>query len=100
MSDAGSDRQHPALILSEVKIRLVDKRIDDLIGWASCVVNGALHLNNISIRRSPGGPILLRFPGKCATSGQTYFFFNPISSEAKEAFDTAILGRLRDMGTP
>ena len=80
--------------VSEVKIRLVDEGGDGLIGWASCVVNGALYLNNIAIRRGRDGEFVLTYPCKRSRSDQKYFYFNPITREAKRAIDEAILGKL------
>ena len=80
--------------VSEVKIRLVDEGSDGLVGWASCVVNGALYLNNIAIRRSRDGGFVLTYPCKRSRSDQKYFYFNPITREAKRVIDEAILGKL------
>lgn len=80
--------------VSEVKIRLVDEGDNGLVGWASCVVNGALYLNNIAIRRGRGGEFVLTYPSKRSRSDQKYFYFNPITREAKRAIDEAILGKL------
>lgn len=80
--------------VSEVKVRLVDEGNDGLVGWASCVVNGALYLNNIAIRRGRGGEFVLTYPSKRSRSDQKYFYFNPITREAKRAIDEAILGKL------
>jgi len=80
--------------VSEVKIRLVDEDTEGLIGWASCVVNGALYLNNIAIRRSRNGEFVLTDPCKRSRSEQKYFYFNPITREAKRVLDEAILGKL------
>lgn len=80
--------------VSEVKIRLVDEGTDGLVGWASCVVNGALYLNNIAIRRSRDGGFVLTYPCKRSRSDQKYFYFNPITRVAKHVLDEAILGRL------
>ena len=80
--------------VSEVKIRLVDEGTDGLVGWASCVVNGALYLNNIAIRRSRDGGFVLTYPCKRSRSDQKYFYFNPITRAAKHVLDEAILGRL------
>ena len=81
--------------VSEVKIRLVDEGGDGLVGWASCVVNGALYLNNIAVRRGRDGEFLLTYPSKRSRSDQKYFYFNPITREAKRAIDEAILGKLK-----
>lgn len=85
--------------VSEVKFRLVPGEPDGLLGWASCVVNGALYLNNITVRRTANG-IALFYPAKRSKRDQKYFFFNPISREAKEALDSAILGSLKALRTP
>lgn len=87
-----------AVDVSEVKIRLVDDSGDGLVGWASCVVNEALYLNNIAIRRSRTGELTLTYPSTRSRSDQRHFYFNPITREAKEAIDEAILGRLRRAG--
>ncbi len=80
--------------VSEVKIRLVDEGADGLLGWASCVVNGALYLNNIAIRRSRSGELILTYPCKRSQSEAKYFYFNPITREAHRVLDEAILGKL------
>ena len=85
------------LEISEVKIRLVNDGTHGLLGWASCVVNGALYLNNIAIRRGRDGRLVLHYPIKRSRSDKKYFFFNPITHEARRVLDEAILGRL-DLG--
>lgn len=86
--------RNKSLDVSEVKMRLVDSSTDGLIGWASCVVNGALYLNNIAVRRLQDGRLVVTYPAKMSNSEQKYFYFNPITREAKRALDEAILGRL------
>lgn len=80
--------------VSEVKIRLVDEGADGLLGWASCVVNGAIYLNNIAVRRSRSGELILTYPCKRSQSEAKYFYFNPITREAHRVLDEAILGKL------
>jgi DNA-binding cell septation regulator SpoVG len=92
-------RERDTLEISEVKIRLVDETADGLLGWASCVVNGVLFLNNIAIRASANGPLVLVYPSTRSRSDQRYFTFNPITHEAKAVLDEAILGRLKAMET-
>jgi len=82
------------LDIGEVKIRLVDETPDGLLGWASCVLNGCVFLNNIAIRRATTGEIHLTYPHTRSRSEQRYFLFNPITQEASQAFERAILGRL------
>lgn len=82
------------LSVSEVKIRLVDGSEDGLIGWASCVINHGLFLNNIAVRRSLEGRIVLSFPSKKSNNALKYFYFNPISKEASETINAAIINKL------
>lgn len=83
------------LKVSEVKIRLVDRSEDGLIGWASCVVNGSLYLNNIAIRHSRDGRVILTFPAKKSRGESKYFIFNPISHEAARVLEEAIIDKLK-----
>jgi len=84
--------------VSEVKIRLVNNGADGLLGWASCVVNGMLYLNNIAVRRGPDGRLVLHYPIKRSRSDKKYFFFNPITREARRILDDAILGKIETGG--
>jgi DNA-binding cell septation regulator SpoVG len=86
------------LKVSEVKIRLVDKSEDGLIGWASCVINDSLYLNNIAIRYSRDGQVILTFPAKKSRSSLKYFYFNPISREAARVLKEAIIDKLKLLG--
>ena len=45
-------KPRPSLEVSEVKIHLADPADNGFLGWASCVVNGSLHLSSIAINRS------------------------------------------------
>jgi len=81
-----------------VKIRLVDKSEDGLIGWASCVLNESMFLNNIAIRHSKEGEVILTFPAKKSKSNQKYFYFNPISHDAANVLKKAIIDKLKLQG--
>ena len=82
------------IIVTEVRIRLAETS-GNLVGWASCVVNGSLFLNNIRIVRREDGTIALSYPAVQSRSGAKHFVFNPINREAKQALDEAILSRLK-----
>lgn len=84
--------------VSEVKIRLVDKSEEGLIGWASCVINDSLYLNNIAIRHSKEGQVILTFPAKKSKGNTKYFYFNPISHEASKILKEAIIDKLKLSG--
>jgi len=77
-----------------VSIRLVESGSDGLLAWASCVVSGAIKLDNIAIRRGRDGSLFLTYPAKHTTGGGKHHYFNPISAEAAQAVQDALLTRL------
>ena len=81
--------------VSEVRIRLAEETEGKLVGWASCVVNGSLFLNNIKLLRCDNGSIGLSYPAVKSKSGAKHFVFNPINQDTKQALDEAILGKLK-----
>lgn len=84
----------PNIPITDVKVRLVDNGTDALVAWASCVVSGAIKLDNIAIRRGRDG-LFLTYPNKRAGQGdRSYPYFNPVSAEAAEAVQNAVLARL------
>ena len=80
--------------ITDVKVRLVEHGTDGLLAWASCIVAGAIKLDNIAIRRSRDGSLFLTYPAKRTASGDKYHYFNPISVEAARAVQDAVLARL------
>lgn len=94
---------NPLFEISEVQIRLVGESADGImcesrsfgiIGWASCVLNGSLFLNNIVIKQTKGGKVVLKFPARKNESGVKYFHFNPITLEAYNLFRDTFLKRM------
>lgn len=65
-----------------------------VLGWASCVLNGAVFLNNIAVVRDAAGHLRLTYPALRSQSDVRHFHFNPITRDAQRAFDDAILRRL------
>jgi len=93
MSKHHSVAHHTALVTS-VSIRIVENGTDGLVAWASCVVSGAIKLDNIAIRRSRDGGLFLTYPAKRTASGEKYHYYHPISIEAASAVQDAVLARL------
>jgi len=90
-------REQGHLVVSDVKFRSGDPDAGVLV-WASCVVNGALVLENIAVRRTASGRASLRFPTRRTSRGEEYFYFHPINSEARSCIESAILDALQDLG--
>lgn len=80
--------------ITDVKVRLVEHGTDGLLAWASCIVAGAIKLNNLAIRRSRDGSIFLTYPAKRTATGDRFSYYHPISVEAANAVQEAVLTRL------
>lgn len=88
-----NDPVRGSLPIGDVKIRFVDRGTDGLVAWASCVVGGAIRLDNIGIRRGDRG-FYLTFPRKETAGGEKHPYFHPVDQEAAQALQDAILRRL------
>ena len=88
------DDQPKTYEISEIRIRLLDEEQGGLLGFASCVLNGAYFLNNIEIRRSAERGLCLAYPISRSNQDVAYFHWNPITRDASRALEEAILGRL------
>ena len=84
------------IVVSEVRIRLCRGTGGAIVGWASCVVNGAVLLDSIEIRGGTDGDLFLACPSKRSRGGIEHPYFFPISREARAALEEAILGELTE----
>jgi len=85
------------ILITDVKVRVVDDGTDGLLAWASCVISGAVKLDNIAIRRSRDGSLFLTYPAKRTAGGDSHQYFHPISVEASQAVQDAVLDRLASL---
>jgi len=82
--------------VSEVKIRLADRSEDGVIGWASCVVDDSIFLDDIIIKKDVDERFFLTFPSKKSRKNSRYYhYFRPISIEAAEILEKAIIAKLK-----
>ncbi len=87
-------KQESLIPITDIKVRLVANGSDGLLAWASCVVSGAIKLDNIAIRRGRDGSLFLTYPAKRTPGGEKYHYFNPISTDAARAVQNALLAQL------
>jgi DNA-binding cell septation regulator SpoVG len=80
---------HPPAI-TEVRIRLADPNSHDIVGFASCLLNGELHLNDLMLFREPDGEIVVRYPIRKTQSGKKYTTFFPVRPELSKAIESAV----------
>jgi DNA-binding cell septation regulator SpoVG len=89
------NRDNSTIPITDIKVRLTDTGTDGLIAWASCVICGAIRLDNIAVRTSSrDGALFLTYPTKRTDAGDKYPYFSPISAEASKAVENAVLTRL------
>jgi DNA-binding cell septation regulator SpoVG len=84
----------PAIQITDIKLRLVEHGCDGLLAWASCIVSGGIKLDNIAIRRSRDGSLFLTYPAKRTANGDRYHYHHPITVEAANAVQNAVIARL------
>lgn len=82
-----------SLDVSSIHLRIVEDGTGGLIAWASCVISSAVKLDNIGVRRGDRG-LYLTFPRKETASGEKHAYFHPVSHEAAQALQNAIVSRL------
>lgn len=97
MSTGSSSHRETSFTVSDVQLRFVEDGKDGLLAWASCVIDGAVYLNNIAVRRGKDGRLMLTYPAKITAAGSRYYLFNPISKEASTILEDAILRRLAEL---
>jgi len=82
--------------ITQVKIRFADKTKKGLVGWASCILDNAIFLNNVMILRDESGRYSLRFPIKKSKRNKIYSYFEPVSDESMQMFTKAIYDKLKE----
>ncbi|MBU8922287.1 MAG: SpoVG family protein [Bacteroidales bacterium] len=86
-----------SLDIGKVHVRLVENGTDGLLAWATVVLENAIKLDNLAIRRSCDGSLYVTYPAKRSSSGKTHQYFHPINTQAAEAIQNAILARLASL---
>jgi|JI10StandDraft_1071094.scaffolds.fasta_scaffold182783_2 DNA-binding cell septation regulator SpoVG len=66
---------------------------EGLLGWIS-VEYGSLVIDNITLRRTSSGRIVLSFPSRTARNGQKHAIVRPVDDRARQAIEAEILGQL------
>jgi DNA-binding cell septation regulator SpoVG len=85
------------LEVSQVSLRIVEDGTDGLVAWASCILGDAIKLDSIAVRRSHNGSLYLSYPGKRTAGGSTFHYHHPISREAADLVERAIMSRIREL---
>ncbi len=67
-----------------------------LLGWVTCIVNDALLIDGIAIRRTRDGQLALSFPSRTARDGRKHSIVRPLDDAARQRFEQEIFKALRN----
>ena len=65
-----------------------------LLGFLSCVVNGTLRLDGVTLRRTRRGRLTLSFPAKPGLTGAQFFYFRPLDDAARKHIEQQVFKAL------
>ncbi len=66
-----------------------------LIGWTSFVVNGALKLDSVAVRRTADHRLVLSFPARTDGAGRQRFYFRPLDTRTRKEIERQVCAQLR-----
>lgn len=83
------------LRITEVRLSLYGK--NGIIAFCEVVLGNHLRLNDIAVKRTQEGKLLLSYPLKKTPGGIEYFYFNPISKEFADKINEAVASKLNEL---
>ena len=85
------------IVVSEIQVLPVKPK-DGLVAFASCVINGHFYLGNIGIHTRPdGSDYRLVFPVKILPNGKQIQCFHPVTRQAGESLQRAVIQKFREL---
>ena len=66
-------------------------RAHGLIGYVSCIMNDAIHIDGVALRKTREGEYSVSFPKKPGRSGDQHFYFKPINEAMRQEFLRQVL---------
>ena len=65
-----------------------------ILGWVSLVVNAALVVDGIALRRTLNGRLALSFPARRSQSGRRHYFVRPMSEQVRLYLESKVFEAL------
>ena len=65
-----------------------------LHGWISCILNGRVLLDGLTLRRTRSGRTTLSFPSRLDKSGRKHFYIRPLDNAARRVIERQVLQAL------
>ncbi|HEX5010794.1 MAG TPA: hypothetical protein VFY71_10355 [Planctomycetota bacterium] len=85
--------------LHVAEVRFVPAGVEDaergLLGYVACVVNGALKVDGLTLRRTLAGELRLSWPSRTDRAGQRHPLVHPVSDEARREVERQVYAALR-----
>ena len=75
----------------------IDER-GGLLGWTSFLLNDALRISSVAVRRTRAGATTLAFPTRRDGQGVEHPYVCPIAHEVHRAIEAEVLAELRRQG--
>ena len=80
------------------EIRFTATRAEDektgLLGFVDCVLNGAIRLSGMTVRRTGDGRLTLSYPSRIDAKGRKRFLFHPIHDGARQEIERQVIAAL------
>lgn len=71
---------------------------DGLLGWAEVVLNDAILITNVQVRRARDGHQFLAFPTRTDRWGRRHHMVRPLDDAARVAIESQVFAALRRQG--
>ena len=66
-----------------------------LLGWISCILNDALLVDGIALRRTAGGRLTLSYPARRDRAGNQHHVIRPLDDVARQHLERVIFKALK-----
>jgi len=84
-------------IITEVTFYPLRPNEKGLIGIASCLFNGKLVLNSISVYTTPNGDIRIIFPNRTLPNSKQINTYHPVNKQTYELIRKAIIEKIEEL---
>jgi len=88
------------LVVSRVRFSPADPedQASGLLGFASCVLDDALHLDGLAVRRSLQGRVLISYPSRRDRRGRAHAPFRPFDDAVRREVERQLIDALLALG--
>ncbi len=84
------------LLVTGTKFTAASERdeLTGLLGFVSVVVNGAIRLDGITVRRTLDGRLTLSFPSRRGRDGERHAYIRPVDDAVRMAIERQVLAAI------